>query len=533
MNKIKVILVGLLVTVGLRAEVVNPVHWSSQPMGDSIVVTATIDSGWHMTLISIADSIVGEEYADTYSITLPLYSSTPLPLRYNACNDQLCTAPEIYYPTAEGGSIPHSLWVVFLLGLLGGLMAIFTPCVWPIIPMTVSFFLKRDSINSSFSQRRFNSSFLYGLAIVVIYVGLGVLVTAIFGASALNALSTNAVLNLFFFALFVTFALSFFGLFEITLPASWSTYFDKKARSASGVVQILFMAFTLVIVSFSCTGPIIGTLLVEAAGQSYLAPTIGMLGFAIALALPFTLFAMFPAWIQNLPKSGQWMQHFKVCLAFIELALALKFLSVADVAYGWGILPRWLFFVLWTGCFLGLGIYLLCVLSKSSSLVGKWIAGIVGIAAMLFSVYCAQGIFGRPVAAVAAFAPPMPIEKQRVFLDYEQGIAYARQQNEPILLVFSGYGCVNCRKMEAKVMSNDSVQQRLQSYTIIELYVDSRQDQNGNLIDDGVEYSRLQRERFESNAQPFYIQLDAHNQPISQPMSYTTSVDEFLQWLKY
>ena len=408
--------------------------------------------------------------------------------------------------------------------------------------MTVSFFLKRDSINSSFSQRRFNSqssivnlqsSILYGLSIIVIYVGLGVLVTAIFGASALNALSTNAVLNLFFFALFVTFALSFFGLFEITLPASWSTYFDKKARSASGVVQILFMAFTLVIVSFSCTGPIIGTLLVEAAGQSYLAPTIGMLGFAIALALPFTLFAMFPAWIQNLPKSGQWMQHFKVCLAFIELALALKFLSVADVAYGWGILPRWLFFVLWTGCFLGLGIYLLCVLSKSSSLVGKWIAGVVGIAAMLFSVYSAQGIFGRPVAAVAAFAPPMPIEKQQVFLDYEQGIAYARQQNEPILLVFSGYGCVNCRKMEAKVMSNDSVQQRLQSYTIIELYVDSRQDQNGNLIDDGVEYSRLQRERFESNAQPFYIQLNAHNQPISQPMTYTTSVDEFLQWLQY
>ncbi len=553
MNKIKVILVGLLVTIGLRAEVVNPVHWSSQPMGDSLVVTATIDSGWHMTLISIADSMVGEEYADTYSITLPLYSSTPLPLRYNACDDKMCTAPEIYNPSAqrsfsdsglsaEGGpSGAAGLLTIFLLGLLGGLMAIFTPCVWPIIPMTVSFFLKKQSYSASgpSAKRSFSASGpsgaagLYGLAIVVIYVGLGLLVTAIFGASALNAMATNAVLNLFFFVLFVVFALSFFGLFEITLPASWSTYFDKKARSASGVVSVLFMAFTLVIVSFSCTGPIIGTLLVEAASQSYLAPTIGMLGFAIALALPFSLLALFPTALQRLPKSGLWMQHFKVCLAFIELALSLKFLSVADVAYGWGILPRWLFFVLWTACFLGLGLYLLWNLRKTSSLTGKIIAIFVGIASMLFSVYSAQGIFGRPVPAVAAFAPPMPIEKQQVFLDYEQGLLYAKQQNEPVLLVFSGYGCVNCRKMEARVIADEAVQQRLQAYTLITLYVDSRQDQNNNGIEDGIEYSRLQRERFGSNAQPFYVQLDANNQPISQPLSYTTSVDEFLQWLKY
>lgn len=532
----------LWLAVGLQAQIVNPIHWSSQPMGDSLVVTATIDSGWHMTLISIADSMVGEEYSDTYTITLPLRlsASQPISLRYNACDDKMCTAPEIYDPfsdrglSAEGGpSGAAGLLTIFLLGLLGGLMAIFTPCVWPIIPMTVSFFLKHDSINSSFSRRRFNSSFLYGFAIVVIYVGLGLLVTAIFGASALNALSTNAVLNLFFFVLFVVFALSFFGLFEITLPASWSTYFDKKARSASGVVSVLFMAFTLVIVSFSCTGPIIGTLLVEAAQHSLLAPTIGMLGFAIALALPFTLFAMFPSWMQNLPKSGLWMQHFKVCLAFIELALSLKFLSVADVAYGWGILPRWLFFTLWTACFLGLGLYLLWNLRKTSSLTGKIIAIFVGIASMLFSVYSAQGIFGRPVPAVAAFAPPMPIEKQQVFLDYEQGLAYAQQQNEPILLVFSGYGCVNCRKMEARVIANEMVQERLKHYTMITLYVDSRQDQNGDHIEDGIEYSRLQRERFGSNAQPFYVQLDANNQPISQPLNYTTSVDEFLQWLKY
>lgn len=516
----------------------NPVHWSSRPMGDSVAVTATIDSGWHMTLISIADSVIGEDYEGTYTITLPLYSSTPLHLRYNACNDQLCTAPEIYEVqgaqcTMHGesiphSSIPHSLWVIFLLGLLGGLMAIFTPCVWPVIPMTVSFFLKKQS-----SILIPHSSILYGFAIIVIYVGLGVLVTAIFGASALNALSTNAVLNLFFFALFVVFALSFFGLFDITLPSSWSTYFDKKARSASGVIQILFMAFTLVIVSFSCTGPIIGTLLVEAAGQSYLAPTLGMLGFAIALALPFMLFATFPSWIQNLPKSGRWMQDLKVCLAFIELALALKFLSVADVAYGWGILPRWLFFVLWTSCFLGLGIYLIYRFAKTRSWVGKTVAGIIGIASMLFSVYCVQGIFGRPVAAVAAFAPPMPIEKQQLFLDYEQGLTYARQNDEPVLLIFSGYGCVNCRKMEAKVLSDETVKQSLQAYTLIMLYVDSRQDQNNNGIEDGIEYSRLQRERFGSNAQPFYIQLDAHNRPVSDPMTYTASVDAFLQWLKY
>ncbi len=540
MRKIINILVGLLVTVGLRAQVVNPVHWSSQPMGDSLVVTATIDSGWHMTLISIADSMVGEEYEHTY--TLRLSASQPLSLRYNACDDKMCTAPEIYTPSAQtvaerhfsdsgpSGEAGQSLWVVFLLGLLGGLMAIFTPCVWPIIPMTVSFFLKQRSFSASGPSA---VGVLYGLAIVIIYVGLGLLVTAIFGASALNALSTNAVLNLFFFVLFVVFALSFFGLFEITLPASWSTYFDKKARSASGVVSVLFMAFTLVIVSFSCTGPIIGTLLVEAASQSYLAPTIGMLGFAIALALPFSLLALFPTALQRLPKSGLWMQHFKVCLAFIELALSLKFLSVADVAYGWGILPRWLFFTLWTACFLGLGLYMLLNVRKTSSLTGKIIAIVVGIASMLFSVYSAQGIFGRPVPAVAAFAPPMPIEKQQVFLDYEQGLAYAQQQNEPILLVFSGYGCVNCRKMEARVIANEMVQERLKHYTIITLYVDSRQDQNGNNIEDGIEYSRLQRERFGSNAQPFYVQLDANNQPISQPLNYTTSVDEFLQWLKY
>ena len=530
----------------VQAQVVEPVHWSEVREGDSVRVTAVIDEGWHMTLISINDSLIGAEYSGTYQQTLHLYSSTPLHLRYNACDDHMCTAPETYIiesPTAEGDptaqrsysasdpTAQRSLFTIFLLGLLGGLMAIFTPCVWPIIPMTVSFFLKHDSINSSSSRRRFNSSFLYGLSIVIIYVGLGLLITVLFGASALNVLSTNAIVNLFFFALLVVFALSFFGLFEITLPSSWSTKLDNKARSTSGFLSILLMAFTLVIVSFSCTGPIIGTLLVEAAGRSLLAPAIGMLGFAIALALPFSLFAMFPAWMKQLPKSGEWMTSFKVCLAFVELALSLKFLSVADLAYGWGILPRWLFFVLWTACFLGLGIYLLVRLRKTSSIVGKITAALIGIASLLFSVYSAQGIVGRPVHAVAAFAPPMEVEGKAVFTDYDEGVRYAQQEHKPVLLDFSGYGCVNCRKMEANVIADEEVQAVLQDYVLITLYVDSRQDDNGNGIEDGVEYSRLQRERFGSNAQPYWVRLSSKGEQVGSPLGFTASKVEFINWL--
>ena len=336
----------------------------------------------------------------------------------------------------------------------------------------------------------------YGLSIVLIYVGLGLLITVLFGASALNALSTNAVVNLFFFALLVVFALSFFGLFEITLPASWSDKLDSKARATGGYISILLMAFTLVIVSFSCTGPIIGTLLVEAAGQSLLAPAMGMLGFAIALALPFALFALFPQWMRNLPKSGAWMQSFKVTLAFVELALSLKFLSVADMAYGWGILPRWLFLSLWVACFVGLGIYLI---RKS------WVGKCIALCSWMFALYLLPGLWGAPVKAIAAFAPPADMHRQ-VFYDYEQGLNYARDFNRPVLLDFTGYGCVNCRKMEQYVLSDSVVHARLQNYVYIMLYVDSRMDANTNEIEDGSENSRLQQERFGSNAQPFFIQ---------------------------
>ena len=358
------------------------------------------------------------------------------------------------------------------------------------------------------------------------------LVTILFGASALNELSTNAVVNLFFFALLVVFALSFFGLFEITLPDSWSTAIDSKARSTGGFLSILLMAFTLVIVSFSCTGPIIGTLLVEAAGHSLLAPAIGMLGFAIALALPFSLFAMFPQWMKQAPKSGDWMTSFKVVLAFLELALSLKFLSVADLAYGWGILPRWLFLVIWIACFAGIGIYLLWNISKVTT-TRKIIRAIVIVPSFAFAAYLVPGMWGAPVKTVSAFAPPMEIEGRDVFHDYDDGLAYARQTGKPIVIDFTGYGCVNCRKMEAFVLANDSVKARLQNYVFIELYVDDRLDKDSDGESEGNENSRLQRERFGSNAQPFYVQLDAQGNPIAEPMVFTTDPQEFIDWLKY
>ncbi|MBQ6765015.1 MAG: thiol:disulfide interchange protein, partial [Paludibacteraceae bacterium] len=315
----------------VAAQMVQPTKWTAEETGDSVRLKATIEEGWHMTIIEFGDREFDEEYKDSFVLTVAKADLTPI--RFNSCNDVMCTAPEVWewsnvqsdnvqstkeMPSTAGD---HSLWVIFLLGLLGGLLAIFTPCVWPIIPMTVSFFLKKGG--------GMRDAVLYGLSIIILYVGLGLLVTVIFGASALNDLSTNAVVNIFFFLILVLFALSFFGLFEITLPDSWSTAMDSKARSTGGFLSILLMAFTLVIVSFSCTGPIIGTLLVEAAGKSLLAPAIGMLGFSIALALPFSLFAMFPQWLKQAPKSGDWMTSFKVVLAFLELALSLKFLSVA------------------------------------------------------------------------------------------------------------------------------------------------------------------------------------------------------------
>ena len=523
MKKFFTILVCLL-PLCVSAQIVQPVTWSGEQVGDSVRLKAAIEPGWHMNIIEFGEREFDEEFADSFVITLAQTDLTPI--RYNACDDKMCTAPETWeYITEDCGcsdfcmltsaghldldGIYNLLWI-FLLGFLGGLLAIFTPCVWPIIPMTVSFFLKKGGGRKD--------AILYGLSIIVLYVGLGLLVTLLFGASALNDLSTNAVVNIVFFLLLVVFALSFFGLFEITLPDSWSTALDNKARSTGGFLSILLMAFTLVIVSFSCTGPIIGTLLVEAAGKSLLAPTLGMLGFAIALALPFSLFAMFPEWMKQAPKSGDWMTSFKVTLAFLELALSLKFLSVADMAYGWGILPRWLFIAIWIGCFAGIGIYLI---RKS------WVGKIIAIISFAFAAYLVPGLWGAPVKAISAFAPPMEIQGREVFNDYEEGMAYARQTGKPVIIDFTGYGCVNCRKMEAYVLDDDSVKNRLQNYVFIELFVDDKRDGIGD------KNSAFQREQFGSNAQPFYVQLDPYGQQVADPMAFTTDPMEFIDWLKY
>ena len=438
------------------AQLVQPVQWSGEEFGDSIRIKAAIDEGWHMNILDFGEREFDEEYADSFVITIAKAELTPI--RFNACDDRMCTAPETWSyseavlqqsgPTAERSNSASGLLIIFLMGMLGGLLAIFTPCVWPIIPMTVSFFLKKGG--------GLKDAVLYGISIIILYVGLGLLVTILFGASALNDLSTNAVVNIIFFLLLVVFALSFFGLFEITLPDSWSTALDSKARSTGGFLSILLMAFTLVIVSFSCTGPIIGTLLVEAAGHSLLAPAMGMLGFSVALALPFSLFAMFPQWLKQAPKSGNWMTSFKVVLAFLELALSLKFLSVADMAYGWGILPRWLFIAIWIACFAGIGIYLLWNI-RSVSTTRKIIRLVVIIPSIAFACYLVPGLWGAPVKAISAFAPPMEIEGREVFNDYEEGMAYARQTGKPVIIDFTGYGCVNCRKMEAFVLDDDSV----------------------------------------------------------------------------
>ena len=550
MKRVLGILLAILPLM-VAAEMVQPVTWTGEEagtmdengIGDSVRIRATVDEGWHMSILEMGEFMFTQEYKDSFVMTVA--KTEMAPIRFNACNDVMCTAPEVWsYEEASPKSSPQgrenisagedgyadsvtgnrSLWVIFLLGLLGGLLAIFTPCVWPIIPMTVSFFLKKGG--------GLKDAVLYGLSIVILYVGLGLLVTILFGASALNEMSTNAVVNIVFFLILVVFALSFFGLFEITLPDSWSTALDSKARSTGGFLSILLMAFTLVIVSFSCTGPIIGTLLVEAAGKSLLAPAIGMLGFAIALALPFSLFAMFPQWLKQAPKSGDWMTSFKVVLAFLELALSLKFLSVADMAYGWGILPRWLFIAIWIVCFSGIGIYLLWNI-RNVSTTRKIIRALVIIPSLAFAGYLVPGLWGAPVKAISAFAPPMEIEGRVVFNDYEEGMAYARQTGKPIILDFTGYGCVNCRKMEAFVLANDSVKERLKSYVFIELFVDDRLDADSDGESEGTENSRIQRELYGSNAQPYFVQLDAKGNQVADPMAFTTDPDEFIEWLKY
>ncbi len=445
-----------------------------------------------------------------------------------------------------------SLWMIFIYGLLGGLVALMTPCVWPMIPMTVSFFLKRTKDRS----KAIKDAFLYGLSIILIYLLLGFGVTLTFGASALNDLATNAVFNIIFFLLLVFFAVSFFGAFELVLPASWTNKMDEKADSTTGVLSLLFMAFTLVLVSFSCTGPIIGTLLVEAATKgAMLGPAVGMFGFALALALPFALFAVFPNMLQSMPKSGGWLNSVKVVLAFLELALAFKFLSVADLAYGWGILDRETFVAIWIVIFTLLGFYLLGKLRfphdsprEHTSVLGLFMA----IISLSFAVYMVPGLWGAPLRSISAFAPPLYTqdfnlyegEVHAQFTDYEKGMAYAKEQNKPVFVDFSGYGCVNCRKMEGNVWTDPRVKDMLEKdYVLITLMVDDKTplpnveevEVNGKtrkLRTVGDKWSYLQSSKFGANAQPFYIALDHEGKPLTPSRAYDEDIEEYVKFLK-
>lgn len=451
------------------------------------------------------------------------------------------------------GTQGQSSWIyIFFAGFLGGLLALFTPCVWPIIPMTVSFFLKR----SKDKKKGIRDAWTYGISIVVIYVLLGLAVTLIFGASALNALSTNAVFNILFFLMLVIFAASFFGAFELTLPSSWSNAVDNKAEKTGGLLSIFLMAFTLTLVSFSCTGPIIGFLLVEVSTSgSIVAPAVGMLGFAIALALPFTLFAMFPSWLKSMPKSGGWMNQIKVVLGFLELAFALKFFSVADLAYGWGLLDRETFLALWIVIFSLLGLYLLGIIKfphddddKKTSVPGFFMA----LVSLAFAIYMIPGLWGAPLKAVSAFAPPMNTqdfnlytkEVHAKFDDYDAGMEYARKTGKPVMVDFTGFGCVNCRKMELAVWIDPKVSSILENdYVLISLYVDDKTPlaqpmtvkENGaerTLKSVGDKWSYLQRTKFGANAQPFYVQLDNSGNPLNKSYAYDENIDQFVQWLQ-
>ncbi|MDR0995323.1 MAG: thioredoxin family protein [Tannerella sp.] len=456
------------------------------------------------------------------------------------------------YGEQTGQTAGRSWAYIFLAGFLGGLVALFTPCVWPIIPMTVSFFLKRNKDR----RKGLRDAYTYGLSIVVIYLVLGLAITLLFGASALNALSTNAVFNLFFFLLLLVFAASFFGAFEITLPSKWSTQVDSQADKRGGLLGIFLMAFTLALVSFSCTGPIIGFLLVEVSTSgSIIAPAIGMLGFAIALALPFTLFALFPSWLKGLPKSGGWMNAVKVTLAFIELAFSLKFLSVADLAYGWHILDRETFLALWIVIFALLGLYLLGKIKfphdddKTRVSVPRFFLALFSLA---FAVYMLPGLWGAPLKAVSAFAPPLKTQdfnlyKNEVhaqYYDYDAGMAYARSQGKPVMLDFTGYGCVNCRKMEAAVWTDNRVRGLIDNdYVLITLYVDDKTPlpkhirvmENGRertLRTMGDKWSYLQSSKFGANAQPFYVLVDNQGRPLNKPYAYDEDVPKYVDFLQ-
>ncbi len=630
--KTKIILLFLLITLPLSAQILEPVKWNitEQKVDESTLelhFKATIEEGWHLYSNELPDggplatevtytTLEGvelsgelasnkksvEEYVELFSMVLNFFEKEVTfvqrlkilspdykiegAIRYMGCNNLTCLTPtteEFDFSSLKGGVVEsvtspvsvtssflwtpvvdelremeseeqedRSLLYIFIAGFIGGLLALLTPCVWPMIPMTVSFFLK----HSGNRKKAIKSAVMYGFAIVIIYLMLGLLITTIFGASALNDLSTNAWFNIFFFLLLVLFAASFFGAFELTLPASWTTKLDAKADSTTGFVSILLMAFTLALVSFSCTGPIIGTLLVEAASSGItLSPVLGMLGFAIALAIPFVLFAIFPTIIKSLPKSGGWLNNVKVVLAFIELALALKFLSVADLAYGWNILPRETFLTLWIVIFFLLGLYLLGVIQFKHDSKPKYLSVtrlFLAIIPLAFAIYMIPGLWGAPLKAISAFAPPMSTQTFNVlphstgvqFDDYDQAKAYAKEQNKPMFVDFTGYGCVNCRKMEAAVLADDKVKDILEKeYVMVTLHVDDKTplatpievEEYGKKVTlktYGDKWSYLQRYKFGANAQPYYLLVSPKGKPLASPYGYNEDIDKFIKFLE-
>ena len=662
-KKVSFAILLTMVVIAVQAQMVNPVHFTSQLKqlkGDEAELTfsATIDAGWHVYSTGLgsdgpvsatfhAVKMEGVETVGTLrtrgkeikqfdpmfdmelryfeqsvsfvqkvKFTKPEYDIECF-LEYGACNDQMCLPPSEIELKAKGKSpvtkeeekpqqdtavvsiaapvdsvrtdtavvVPavdsdlwqpvvselrqmssgddnianHSLLYLLLMGFVGGLLAVCMPCIWPIIPMTVSFFLKRAK---SDKQKGVKDAITYGLSIVVIYLGLGLLVTALFGSDTLNAMSTNAVFNIFLFLLLVVFALSFFGWFEIKLPDSWANSVDSKASATSGLLSIFLMAFTLVLVSFSCTAPIIGLLLVETTTSgNWLAPALGMLGFAVALALPFTLFALFPSWLKQAPKSGSWMNTIKVVLGFIELAFALKFFSVADLAYGWHLLDREVFLSLWIVIFGLLGAYLCGWLKFQSDEVGgdlhkpmPVVCIMGGLVSLAFAVYMIPGLWGAPCKAVSAFAPPINTQDFNLntkvvearFTDYEQGMAAAKAEDKPVLIDFTGFGCVNCRKMEAAVWTDPQVADKLtRDFVLISLYVDDKtplsepyvvtdaDGQTKTLRTVGAKWSYLQSHKFGANAQPFYVMVDpATAKPLAGSRAYDEDIAAYLDFLK-
>lgn len=511
------------------------------------------------TAIQPDTQVVAEE-ASELNTPDPAAKETPATTSPKA-SDSLTDSPNLWSPVIDQlksfgdstVSAADTSWLfIFFAGFLGGLIALLTPCVWPMIPMTISFFLKRTKDR----KKAIRDAITYGLSIIVIYLVMGLLITGIFGASALNDLSTNAIFNILFFLLLVVFAVSFFGAFELVLPASWTSKLDSKADSTTGVLSIFFMSFTLVLVSFSCTGPIIGTLLVQAASMgTAVGPAIGMFGFALALSIPFSVFAIFPNMLQSMPKSGGWLNSVKVVLGFLELALALKFLSVADLAYGWRLLDREAFIVLWIVIFSLLGVYLLGKIKFSHDSEVKYVSVprlFMAIISFAFAIYMVPGLWGAPLKAISAFAPPLYTqdfnlyknEVHAAFDDYESGMAYAKKVNKPVMIDFSGFGCVNCRKMEASVWTDPKVKQMLENdYVLITLMVDDKTklpqpieiQENGKtrkLKTIGDKWSYLQRSKFGSNAQPFYILLNDEGQPLGPSYAFNEDVSKYIQFLQ-